>query len=123
MPTWPENTFANAVRLALTSIDADARLQHAVAFGDAPERGIEPRAVQRMRERADQAAAGLHRQLRIRIQRDDVSHRVSSDRSPWHDDEARVVAPRSRWLNSVSLPRLRSHPIQRPSPGFQRRSR
>ena len=33
------------------------------------------------------------------------------------------VAPRSSRLNSASLPRLRSHPIQRPSLGFQRRSR
>ena len=36
MPTCPEKTWANGVRLALSTLDLHARLQHAVAFGHAP---------------------------------------------------------------------------------------
>ena len=44
---------------------ADARLQDAVALGDAPERGVEARPVQRMRDDADQPLRAASRGRRV----------------------------------------------------------
>ena len=54
--------------------DADARLQDAVAFGDAADRGIEGRPVERVRDDADQLARGVARQPRVAVERDAVAH-------------------------------------------------
>ena len=77
-----------------------------------------------MRQRADQAAGRFQRQLRVGVQRDHVADR-RQHREVARDGSTKLVsvAPRSSRLNSASLPRLRSHPIQRRSPGFHRRSR
>ena len=55
--------------------DADARLQDAVALGDAPEASIEPRPIQRMRDDADERLGCVARQARVRIERDAIAHR------------------------------------------------
>ena len=51
----------------------DARLQDAVAVDDAPLRGVEARAVERMRHLADQPARGVARQPGVGVERDDVA--------------------------------------------------
>ena len=55
--------------------DRDARLENSVALGHALHRRVEARPVQGVRQRADHCPAGLERQLRIAVERDDVFHR------------------------------------------------
>ena len=77
-----------------------------------------------MRDDADQLARGIARQTRVAVERDAVAHRrAGSTRSPTWTAKLVSVAPRSSRLNSSILPRLRSHPIQRPSRSFHCRRR
>ena len=103
--------------------DADPRLQDAVALGDAARSRIEGRAVQRMRDDADQLPRRIARQARVAVERDAVAH-LRQDREI-ADVTAKLVsvAPRSSRLNSSILPRLRSHPIHKPSRSFHCRCR
>ena len=55
--------------------DADARLQNAVAFGDAPGGGVETGAIQRVRDDADEGLGDVTRQARVGVERDAVTHR------------------------------------------------
>ena len=50
-------------------------LEDRVAFDDASLAGIEPRTVERVRERADHARRRAARQIRVRVQRDDEANR------------------------------------------------
>ena len=100
------------MRFALTDVHANARLQDAVALGHPPHSLIEFRPVERMRQRANQAACRLERQLRVGIQRDDISHRRQGRVIPVADHEARIrraaeQAIELRQLASLALP---SHP-------------
>ena len=52
----------------------DAWLQHTIPSGHAARRGIEPRLVQRVGDRADQSPDGTPRHQRVGVERDDVSH-------------------------------------------------
>ena len=61
--------------------DTDARLQHPVAFRDAPSRGVESRPVERVRQRADQPPRRLQRQLRVGVERDHVADRRQDRRA------------------------------------------
>src|SRR5258705_4391597 len=70
--------------------EADARLQDAVALGDAAERGIDPRAVQRVRDDADQRARGVAREPGVRIEREAVANRRQQVQAPDLDGEARI---------------------------------
>ena len=54
---------------------ADARLQDAVALGDASRLRVEPRLVQRVRDDADEALGGIARQTRVGVERDAVADR------------------------------------------------
>ncbi len=92
--------------------DADARLQDAVAFGDALEAGIEARPVQRMRQRADQPPAGFHRQLRVGVERDHVADGRQNRRLAVLDDEARVgrAAQQAVELGQLAALALGPHP-------------
>ena len=60
---------------------ADARLQDAVAVGDAPQLRIDDRPVERMRDDADQLARGIARQLRVGVERDAVPARRPARRA------------------------------------------
>ncbi len=51
---------------------AHPRLQNAVAFGNNSAHGIEPRPVQRMRQRSDKLTGGIARQLGVGVERDDI---------------------------------------------------
>ena len=53
--------------------DTDARLQDAVALGDAPQRRIDLRLIQRVKNDADQGLRGIARQVGIRVERDAVA--------------------------------------------------
>ena len=100
-------------------VDADTRLQDAVTFRDTAQALIEPRSVQRVRQRPDEPPAGFQGKLGIGIERDDVSNRLKKfDVRRGSTTKLVSVAPRSSRLNSASLPRLRSHPIQRRSPAI-----
>ena len=71
-----------------------------------------------MRHLADQPADGVARQPRIGVERDDVAHvGGASSGVPSTSMKLVSVAPRSSRFSSCSLPRLRSQPIQRASPG------
>ena len=62
-------------------VDADARLQDAVALRHALHARVEPRPVERVRERADERARGVERQLRVRVERDDVAGATAAGRA------------------------------------------
>ena len=102
----------------------DPRLQDRVAFDDPPATGVEARPVERMRHLADEPAHRVARQPRVGVERDDVAHIGGhGGRRPSTVRNVVSVAPRSSRLSSCSLPRLRSQPIQRPSPSFHTRRR
>ena len=54
-----------------------ARLENAIAFDDGIRGGIDHRAIQRMRERADELVRGFARQLRIEIEGDHKLHALN----------------------------------------------
>ena len=53
---------------------ADAWLQDAVALGDPPQAGVEVRAIERVRDDADELAGRVPRQPGVAVERDDVAH-------------------------------------------------
>ena len=61
-----------SLRRELTGNGADARLNDAVTAHDAPSLSADARAIERMRERADQPPRDVARQLGVGIQRDDI---------------------------------------------------
>ena len=67
----------------------DSRLQDAVALRHPLQPRVEARAIQRVRERSDQAPCRFHRQLRVRVERDDVTNRRQDGEVAVADDEAR----------------------------------
>ena len=93
-------------------VDGDARLEHAVAFGDALQSRVESRPVQRMRQRPDQATGGLNRQLCVGIQRDDVADGRQNRHVAVANDEAgaRVAAKQPVELRQFAALALPSHP-------------
>jgi hypothetical protein len=87
---------------------ADARLQDAVAFGHHALYRIELRPVQRMSQRSGELAGGIARKLRVGVEGDDKFDAGRIKVSPTIWEKHSLDPPRSRALNSVSLPRLRS---------------
>ena len=71
--------------------DADARLQNRVAFRDAPLLFVVARAIERVRDRADETTRHIARQLRVGIERDDVANIGEKFPICRHDDKARVA--------------------------------
>jgi hypothetical protein len=71
-------------------VDANPRLQDSVAFRDAAQTVVEPRTVQRMRQRPDETAPSFEREMRVRIQRNDVPHRLKQLEITVQDEVARV---------------------------------
>ncbi len=55
--------------------DADSRLQNPVAFHDAADARVEARAIQRMRDDADELLGDIARQAGVRVERDAIAHR------------------------------------------------
>ena len=94
---------------------AHPRLEDAVALGHPPEVRVEVRAIEGMRDDADELAGGVARQPGVAVQRDAVAHPgQDGSASPSCTWKLVSVAPRSRRLNSSSFPRFRSQPIQAP---------
>ena len=106
-------------RRAGRALDADlhARLQHAVAFGDALKPRIEPRAVERMRQGADQAACRLHREVRVGIEGDDVLDCAHDPGIAMNDDKAGVGRAAQE---PVELGELAALPLPPHPPAFAR---
>ncbi len=91
----------------------DARLQDAIALGDAPRRRIQMWPVERMRHLADQTSDGIARQLGVRVERDDVTY------AAWggllrHRHEARVVGVPQQAVQLVELAALALPPHPAP---------
>ena len=99
-------------RRSADRIDRDARLQNAVAFGDAARLRIEARAIQRMGQRAHQLASRVQRQIGVRIERDHVPHGLQLARLADDDVERRVGGASQHPIELVQLPALPlpSHP-------------
>ena len=83
--------------------DADTRLKNAVAVGHATDRGIEVRAIQRMRQDADQFPGGLSRQARVGIQRQAVPDSWKDRERAGLHDEARVRRPSQQAVELFEL--------------------
>ena len=88
----------------------DPRLEHGMALHHAPGDGIDPRAIERVRHRADQTLDGAAGQPRVGIQRDDVAH-FGRDRRA-HRQERGVRRPPQQAIQLVELAPLAlpSHP-------------
>ena len=92
--------------------DADARLQDAVSVGDATDRLVERRPVQRMGDDANQLPRGITRQPRIAVERDAVAHLRQYRAVADAQDEARVGGAAKQTVelfDFAALP-LPSHP-------------
>ena len=124
-PVWPAVQPREQRPGRARERDADARLQDAVAVGDAADARIEASArFSGCVMMPISCARGVARQARVAVERDAVAH-LRQDRQRRRRAATKLVsvAPRSRRLNSSILPRLRSHPIQRPSCAFHWRVR
>ena len=87
-------------------VEADPRLQDAVALDDPPGCRVEPRPVERMGQRADQPAGRVARHLGVGVERDHEADPRQARRVGAQHRIARVRSPRSSRLNSEQLAAL-----------------
>ena len=92
--------------------DADPRLQDAVAVGDAPGLRIEGRAIERVRDDADQLPRRITRQARVAVERDAVAHLRQDRHVADMEPEAGVGGPAQQAVELLDLSPLAlpSHP-------------
>ena len=86
--------------------DADARLQDAVALGDAAGARIEHGPVERVRDDAHELLRPVPRQARVRVERDAVAHVLEDAPLAHLDLEARVGRPAQEPVQLLELPAL-----------------
>ena len=84
----------------------DARLKHRMSVRDHAARGIEDRAVQRMRHLADEAARRADGHARVRIERDDVADALRQGRLTFDGQERRVRGTTQQPVHLMQLAAL-----------------